>query len=520
MCDPKPGPGVFVMTQFLVTPAQSPRFNGQFTVAAAPGPVPTEPESEYLDLVQKLLVKLDDEETSDAARSLPDALRTNRRTLREEIAAKLQADIAALNNGSLSISGAKENAKSLQKKYDAVQTFGIRDKASPSIEGEFELVQVKEAPSDDEAAYLKYLEGALKELGDDEKSDKDSDFSPALVAARSEYRKTAVANLRKQAADFCQNKDAKKAAENALVEQGTYRGLRDRLKKRLFSAQVVPKGKVDADFEKLAVDLQIGLIGGLPAPEDAPSPDKQDLFVEINKATTVIRTVSQRAIEGPTSWWTGKQHTPEKFVVERAQRAQDEYISKLRGIALVGLEGRQTPLAKLALKELKAEFAARVGTRIKTKYARWLAFWSGLVSVGLLLVYCFLQYKYPEWKWGQDHRIFLLAAMGAAIGAWLSFSIRQVEFVFEDLLLLEDDASDPPLRIAFVVILTWTAFLLFWLGAINVEVGGISTKPEVLKLSGTLSVLIGIFFGLSERALSTALSGRATAFVKGVAGGT
>ena len=199
------------------------------------------------------------------------------------------------------------------------------------------------------------------------------------------------------------------------------------------------------------------------------------------------------------SWWTGKQHTPEKFVVERAQRAQDEYISKLRGIALVGLEGRQTPLAKLALKELKAEFAARVGTRIKTKYARWLAFWSGLVSVGLLLVYCFLQYKYPEWKWGQDHRIFLLAAMGAAIGAWLSFSIRQVEFVFEDLLLLEDDASDPPLRIAFVVILTWTAFLLFWLGAINVEVGGISTKPEVLKLSGTLSVLIGIFFGLSER---------------------
>src|ERR1044072_690364 len=173
------------MTQFLVTPAQSPRFNGQFTVAAAPGPVPTEPESEYLDLVQKLLVKLDDEETSDAARSLPDALRTNRRTLREEIAAKLQADIAALNNGSLSISGAKENAKSLQKKYDAVQTFGIRDKASPSIEGEFELVQVKEAPSDDEAAYLKYLEGALKELGDDEKSDKDSDFFPELIAARS-----------------------------------------------------------------------------------------------------------------------------------------------------------------------------------------------------------------------------------------------------------------------------------------------------------------------------------------------
>ena len=357
--------GVFVMTQFVVTPAPSAaaRFEGDFTVAAAPGQAPTPQETEYLDVIKTLLDDFASEENSDAGSNIPDALRTNRRAMRKEIALKLQADITGLNSGALLVSGAKENAKSLQKKYDEVQTFGLRDKAPPSIEGEFELVYVPNySPSGDERTYLDYLTRVFSELTEDEKSDKDSGFSPALIEARQGYRKTAAANLRKQAADFCQHKIvAKNAAENVLVEQGSYRGLRDRLKKRLFSAQVVPRGKVGPDFEKLAVDLQIGLIGGLPAPEDSPSPDKQDLFVEINKATTVIRTVSQRAIEGPTSWWTGKQHTPEKFVVERAQRAQDEYMTKLRGIAHVGLEGRQTPLAKLALKELKAEFARTRG---------------------------------------------------------------------------------------------------------------------------------------------------------------
>jgi hypothetical protein len=121
-------------------------------------------------------------------------------------------------------------------------------------------------------------------------------------------------------------------------------------------------------------------------------------------------------------------------------------------------------------------------------------------------------------EWGQLHKPFLFAGIGAALGAWLSFSIRAVEFAFEDLLQLDYDAFDPPLRIAFVIVLTWTAFLLLWNGAINIEIGALTTKPEALKQAGSISLLVGIFCGLSERALSTAISGRAATFVKGVAG--
>jgi len=153
MRDPKPGPGVFVMTQFVVTPAPSAaaRFEGDFTVAAAPGQAPTPQETECLDVIKTLLDDFASEENSDAGSNIPDALRTNRRALRKEIALKLQADITGLNSGALLVSGAKENAKSLQKKYDEVQTFGLRDKAPPSIEGEFELVYVPNySPSGDE----------------------------------------------------------------------------------------------------------------------------------------------------------------------------------------------------------------------------------------------------------------------------------------------------------------------------------------------------------------------------------
>jgi hypothetical protein len=138
---------------------------------------------------------------------------------------------------------------------------------------------------------------------------------------------------------------------------------------------------------------------------------------------------------------------------------------------------------------------------------------AGLAAVYIAIVTC------AEAQWADLHKPFLLAAIGAALGAWLSFSIRQVEFAFEDLMQLDYNPSDPPLRIAFVIVLTWTAFLLFWTGAISIEIGALTTKAETLKQVGSVSLLVGIFCGLSERALSTAIAGRASALVKGVAGG-
>jgi hypothetical protein len=114
--------------------------------------------------------------------------------------------------------------------------------------------------------------------------------------------------------------------------------------------------------------------------------------------------------------------------------------------------------------------------------------------------------------------MFLIAATGASLGTWLSFSIRRVSLTFEDLGLLEDDLLDPGVRVIFVIALTMTACLLFWTGAMNIEIGLLKTGS--LKGDGEIAMLVGIFCGLSERALATAISGRATAFVKGIAGGS
>jgi hypothetical protein len=113
----------------------------------------------------------------------------------------------------------------------------------------------------------------------------------------------------------------------------------------------------------------------------------------------------------------------------------------------------------------------------------------------------------------------LLAATGAAAGTWVSFAIRRLDLPFEDLPMLEESSLDPPFRILFVVALTFTVCLLFWTSAINIEIGNLKTGPDSFKTTGSIAFLVGMFCGLSERALATAVSGRAAAFVRGVAGG-
>jgi hypothetical protein len=85
--------------------------------------------------------------------------------------------------------------------------------------------------------------------------------------------------------------------------------------------------------------------------------------------------------------------------------------------------------------------------------------------------------------------------------------------------LLDEESLEPPFRLLFVVALTLTVCLLFWTGAINVKIGDLNTSPDSFKLMGSIAVLVGMFCGLSERTLATAISGRAAAFVRGVAGG-
>jgi hypothetical protein len=93
-----------------------------------------------------------------------------------------------------------------------------------------------------------------------------------------------------------------------------------------------------------------------------------------------------------------------------------------------------------------------------------------------------------------------------------------VNLSFTDLGILEEDLLDPSVRIVFVIGLTLIACLLFWTGVMNIEIGLLKTTANEFLQKGSIPMLVGLFCGVSERALATAISGRATAFVGGLRG--
>ena len=302
------------------------------------------------------------------------------------------------------------------------------------------------------------------------------------------------------------------------MTQGRYFARRDWLKLSLFNVDTVPD-QADKNF---AVALDIRLAGGLPPPDDRPSQEEEDLFVDIGKTETVITAVvhhmQDRAGKIGQRWvfWSQPRAQAE---YKLAGQLLDEYVKKLASIARVGLEGPHTSLAKLALSELRADFTAQQAPRIKNIYVRSLGVMAALWAASLLLAYGIVHYVGTAAGWWYQHEAFLVAAAGASIGTWLSFSIRRVGLAFSDLANLEEDLLDPSVRIIFVIGLTLTACLLFWTGVMNIEIGNLKTNATELIHNGSVAMLIGVFFGISERALATAISGRAATFVRGIGGG-
>jgi hypothetical protein len=183
---------------------------------------------------------------------------------------------------------------------------------------------------------------------------------------------------------------------------------------------------------------------------------------------------------------------------ELARRLLDQYVRKLTGIARVGLQGPHAALAKLALNELRAEFTAQQAGRIKNTYVRSLGVAAALFTALLLVAYAIVNNSLGMGWWYQ-HKAFLLAAGGASVGTWLSFSIRRVSLSFNDLAILDEDLLDPSVRIVFVIGLTLTACLLFWTGVMNIQIGDLKTNAADFANKGSSAMLVGVFLGISER---------------------
>jgi hypothetical protein len=394
--------------------------------------------------------------------------------------------------------------------------YTIGDRQPMRLPGDFVVAPVPGyAPPAAEAAYLQKLNDVLQRLADEEADDATNTDTAqaALVEARRRLRSRAVADLRSDAEAFRRGLAANGlapeiAADNALVVWGGYAAGRDRLAGSLF----VVRERLNPQ-NTLAVELLITVAIGLRPPDDRPSQEKQALFVALNSALTVVRTVCERMQDRAGSW-LHRQLGMSAREAARADRILDEYVRKLAGIGRLGLEGPHVQLANLALDGLKSEFVTAEAGRIKNTYIVGLGLAAGVAALVFLVIYVGIQLNVITFDFWVLHKAFLLAAMGAALGTWLSFSIRRVTLSFNDLAMLEEDLLDPSIRVAFVVSLTLIACLLFWTGATNIEIGNLKTS----HFAGATAFLVGAFAGLSERALATAISGRAAAFIKGLGG--
>ncbi|HWX85200.1 MAG TPA: hypothetical protein VNZ48_16510 [Xanthobacteraceae bacterium] len=517
------------MPNVTISASASPRLDGDFQITPNADYAASAADEDLFAAIKAALDRLAQHHQADmpvpaSDGSLPTPMSREllaaRKTARTIAAASIQAEAQKFAAGRTEAADAAEQVRKIEGQYLAsVPTFGVADRLPARFESDFQIVLAAGCvPNNTQATYFDYLERALAEITIDQSNDSTGHYSPFVIEYRKARRMAAVKTFRAQAEKFCAGElSANSATESLLLARGGYHALRDRLTRRLFNASIA---KEDDKKYTDRTDLSISLISGLPPPEDDASPEKQDLYVQISKATTVIRTVCSRIEERAESGWRKRFNCPDQPAKERARYLLGDYMEKLHGIAVIGLENSYTSLAKLALAELRNEFFVREAGRIKNKYVRRLGAWAGIAALAFLVAHVVILTRYPDWAWGQMHKAFLVAAAGASIGTWASFSVRQVQFSFDDLVMLEENSLDPPLRILFVVALTLTACLLFWTGAINLEIGNLKTQQDSFRSSGTVAVLIGMFAGLSERALATAISGRATAFVKSIGGGT
>jgi hypothetical protein len=391
--------------------------------------------------------------------------------------------------------------------------FTIKEIESPRFEGDFWIEpEPDHTPSIDEQAYCDALKRITEILAQDEKHDSESEKNAArsaVIIANRKARKEAVTRLREGAEEFIEGREQPvHFSDSALAVRGIYTNDLYHIKDSLFRVEV-------EENETLGVELHINVAYRR---QNTASSEQSDLFDAMSRAKTVISivysSVLDRANRRDNSLFKAfrRSRAAER---QRAERLRDQYMHKLAGVGVKGLHGPHTELANRELEALRREFVAQEAGRIKNEYVVKLLIVSGIISTVLLGLYAAIQTERITPLFWAQHKAFLVAAAGSAIGAWLSFSIRRVDLSFDDLITLDSDWLDPILRILFIIGLTMTLCLLFWTGATNIAIGSLETA----QFSGSTAFLIGVFSGIAERGLATAISGRAASFVGSVGSG-
>lgn len=204
----------------------------------------------------------------------------------------------------------------------------------------------------------------------------------------------------------------------------------------------------------------------------------------------------------------------------RVARAMQHILRRLREAAQECLlyDPPQAELFEARAAAIRAEVLRRMGMARKSARVSCFA-WSLLrwiAGMGLLL-WVFDEARNAGLVPGPlevprpDLALLWAGLLGAGLGAWISYAQRSMSDDFASLQALASDTVSPRVRAAFVFACTLVGLLLFKAGFVAVKVGELDTTKVLSNLS--MPLLIGIFFGLAERALPEALTRRAQDFI-------
>lgn len=197
-----------------------------------------------------------------------------------------------------------------------------------------------------------------------------------------------------------------------------------------------------------------------------------------------------------------------KIIFEKNSERFEEYYDSLFSLAKLGLEGSDArpQIALRALQTLQDEILTRDGTRIKNSYMKTLGITAFLLGIGPLCFVLIISFKnilIPK---------MLILWVGCMVGTWLSFGMRRTSLKFEDLQVIQEDKLGPGIRLVFSGVLTLVFGLMLYKEILEIKMGVFSTK--MISSDSIVALLIGVFSGISEKALPSKISEQAGKFFK------
>lgn len=252
--------------------------------------------------------------------------------------------------------------------------------------------------------------------------------------------------------------------------------------------------------------------------KDPPPKDQVDLQDKVQK---VLRTIQVLFI-------TGEAAEAAKGQAKARNHAQfRSYYVRLYRLAQLGLEVNNVSpdIATVALATTISDLIDDEAVTVKRKHLRLLGRDAISVSFVCLILYILLMLTKTYWTHINSFLLtmgiqsslaanFMLLLVGCFLGVWLSYGIRTTAFSLADLTVTDTDRLTPVIRLLFAGSLTLILGIVFAIPLVEVKIGSMSVTD--IARYPMLAFVVGCFCGVSELALPTVVSKRASDFIKNI----